>query len=48
MINALDGVTKLMASVLYGSGLEGWLVNDMDEYVKEEHDREEHSGEPSQ
>jgi len=33
--------------VLFGSGLEGWLVNDMDEYVKEEHDREEHSGELS-
>ncbi len=33
--------------VLYGSGLEGWLVNDLDEYVKEEHDREEHSGELS-
>ena len=33
--------------VLFGSGLEGWLVNDLDEYVKEENDREEHSGELS-
>ena len=28
--------------VLFGSGLEGWIVNDLDEYVKEEHEREEH------
>jgi GTP-binding protein len=28
--------------VLYGSGLEGWIVNDLDEYQKEEHDREVH------
>ncbi len=28
--------------VLYGSGLEGWIVNDIDEYRKEEHEREEH------
>ena len=28
--------------VLYGSGLEGWIVNDIDEYKKEEHEREEH------
>ena len=28
--------------VLYGSGLEGWIVNDLDEYRKEEHEREEH------
>jgi GTP-binding protein len=28
--------------VLYGSGLEGWIVNDLDEYQKEEHEREEH------
>jgi len=28
--------------VLYGSGLEGWIVNDLDEYQREEHDREEH------
>jgi len=30
--------------VLYGSGLEGWIVNDLDEYQKEEHEREEHLG----
>ena len=29
--------------VLYGSGLEGWIVNDLDEYEKEEHEREVHS-----
>lgn len=28
--------------ILYGSGLEGWIVNDLDEYQREEHDREEH------
>ena len=28
--------------VLYGSGLEGWIVRDLDEYKKEEHEREEH------
>jgi GTP-binding protein len=28
--------------VLYGSGLEGWIVNDLDEYQREEHDREAH------
>jgi len=28
--------------VLYGSGLEGWIVNDLDEYQKEEREREEH------
>ncbi len=28
--------------VLYGSGLEGWIVSDLDEYQREEHDREEH------
>ena len=28
--------------VLYGSGLEGWIVNDIDEYRREEIDREEH------
>ncbi len=28
--------------VLYGSGLEGWIVNDLDEYQKEEHEREVH------
>jgi len=28
--------------VLYGSGLEGWIVNDLDEYQREEHEREEH------
>ena len=28
--------------VLYGSGLEGWIVSDLDEYQKEEHEREEH------
>ncbi len=28
--------------VLYGSGLEGWIVGDLDEYQREEHDREEH------
>jgi GTP-binding protein len=37
--------------VLYGSGLEGWIVSDLDEYQREEHDREEHlgdgGGEPS-
>ena len=31
--------------VLYGSGLEGWIVNDIDEYKKEEHEREEHLAE---
>ncbi|HSL96032.1 MAG TPA: GTP-binding protein, partial [Thermoleophilia bacterium] len=30
--------------VLYGSGLEGWIVNDLDEYQKEEHERELHLG----
>ncbi|MEE4275508.1 MAG: translational GTPase TypA, partial [Thermoleophilia bacterium] len=30
--------------VLYGSGLEGWIVNDLDEYQKEEHEREAHLG----
>jgi len=30
--------------VLYGSGLEGWIVKDLDEYQKEEHEREEHLG----
>ena len=28
--------------VLYGSGLEGWILSDLDEYQREEHDREEH------
>ena len=28
--------------VLYGSGLDGWIVSDLDEYKKEEHEREEH------
>ena len=28
--------------VLYGSGLEGWIVNDLDEYRREELDRERH------
>ena len=28
--------------VLYGSGLEGWIVRDLDEYQREEHEREEH------
>jgi GTP-binding protein len=28
--------------VLYGSGLEGWIVNDIEEYRREERDREEH------
>ena len=28
--------------VLYGSGLEGWIVNDLDEYQREEKDREQH------
>ncbi len=28
--------------VLYGSGLEGWIVADLDEYRKEEREREEH------
>ncbi len=28
--------------VLYGSGLEGWIVNDLDEYRREERDREAH------
>ncbi len=28
--------------VLYGSGLEGWIVNDLDEYQKEEREREAH------
>jgi len=28
--------------VLYGSGLEGWIVKDLDEYRREEHEREEH------
>ena len=28
--------------VLYGSGLEGWIVSDIDEYKKEEQEREEH------
>jgi GTP-binding protein len=28
--------------VLYGSGLEGWIVSDLDEYQKEEREREEH------
>lgn len=27
--------------VLYGSGLEGWIVKDLDEYEREEHEREE-------
>ncbi|HQH21881.1 MAG TPA: translational GTPase TypA, partial [Thermoleophilia bacterium] len=27
--------------VLYGSGLEGWIVEDIHEYMKEEHEREE-------
>lgn len=27
--------------ILYGSGLEGWIVEDLDEYKKEEHEREE-------
>ncbi len=27
--------------ILYGSGLEGWIVADLDEYKKEEHEREE-------
>ncbi len=31
--------------VLYGSGLEGWIVNDIDEYRREERDREEHLAE---
>ena len=31
--------------VLYGSGLEGWIVNDIEEYRREEHDREEHLAE---
>jgi GTP-binding protein len=31
--------------VLYGSGLEGWIVNDLDEYQREEHEREEHERE---
>ncbi len=33
--------------VLYGSGLEGWIVSDLDEYQREEHDREEHLREGS-
>ena len=28
--------------VLYGSGLEGWIVNDIEEYRREERDREAH------
>src|SRR5664279_4381324 len=28
--------------VLYGSGLEGWIVSDLEEYQKEEREREEH------
>ncbi len=28
--------------VLYGSGLEGWIVEDLDEYQREEHEREAH------
>ena len=28
--------------VLYGSGLEGWIVKDLDKYQKEEREREEH------
>jgi GTP-binding protein len=28
--------------VLYGSGLEGWIVSDLDEYQKEEREREAH------
>jgi GTP-binding protein len=28
--------------VLYGSGLEGWIVNDLDEYQREEYEREQH------
>jgi len=28
--------------VLYGSGLEGWIVSDLDEYQREEHEREAH------
>ncbi len=31
--------------VLYGSGLEGWIVNDIDEYRREERDREAHLAE---
>jgi GTP-binding protein len=31
--------------VLYGSGLEGWIVNDIEEYRREERDREEHLAE---
>jgi GTP-binding protein len=33
---------QLDFSVLYGSGLEGWIVNDLDEYRREEIDRDEH------
>ncbi len=31
--------------VLYGSGLEGWIVNDIEEYRREERDREAHLAE---
>ena len=31
--------------VLYGSGLEGWIVSDIDEYRREERDREAHLAE---
>jgi len=30
--------------VLYGSGLEGWIVADLEEYKREEHERERHGG----
>ena len=30
--------------VLYGSGLEGWLVTNLDDYTAEEHEREAHGG----
>ena len=33
---------QLEFPILYGSGLEGWIVEDIDEYKKEEHEREEH------
>ena len=34
--------SQLDFPVLYGSGLEGWLVTDLDEYRREELEREEH------
>jgi GTP-binding protein len=36
------GNEQLDFPVLYGSGLEGWIVDDLDEYRREEMDREEH------